>query len=47
VADESASTPAYGRGRKLPVKNTQNVYLSFSDLNGFYDYVASQLVRSA
>jgi purine nucleosidase len=28
-------------------KNTQNVYLSFSNLNGFYDYVASQLARSA
>ncbi|MET0969602.1 MAG: nucleoside hydrolase [Tardiphaga sp.] len=27
--------------------NTQNVYLGFSDLNGFYDYVASQLARSA
>jgi purine nucleosidase len=27
--------------------NTQNVYLSFSDLNGFYDYVAAQLARSA
>lgn len=28
-------------------KNTQNVYLSFSNRNGFYDYVASQLARSA
>ena len=28
-------------------KNSQNVYLSFSNLNGFYDYVASQLARSA
>jgi purine nucleosidase len=28
-------------------KNSQNVYLSFSDLNGFYDYVAAQLARSA
>ena len=28
-------------------KNTQNVYLSFSNLDGFYDYVASQLARSA
>lgn len=27
--------------------NTQNVYLSFSNLNGFYDYVAAQLARSA
>ncbi len=27
--------------------HTQNVYLSFSNLNGFYDYVASQLARSA
>ncbi len=27
--------------------NIQNVYLSFSDLDGFYDYVASQLARSA
>ena len=26
---------------------TQNVYLSFSNRNGFYDYVASQLARSA
>ena len=28
-------------------KNSQNVYLGFSNLNGFYDYVASQLARSA
>ncbi len=28
-------------------KNTQNVYLSFSNLDGFYDYVGSQLARSA
>jgi len=28
-------------------KNTQNVYLSFNNLNGFYDYVATQLARSA
>jgi purine nucleosidase len=28
-------------------KNGQNVYLGFSNLNGFYDYVASQLARSA
>jgi purine nucleosidase len=28
-------------------KNSQNVYLGFSDLNGFYDYVAAQLARSA
>ena len=28
-------------------KHTQNVYLSFSNLNGFYDYVATQLARSA
>jgi len=28
-------------------KNIQNVYLSFSNRNGFYDYVASQLARSA
>jgi purine nucleosidase len=27
-------------------KNSQNVYLGFSDRNGFYDYVASQLARS-
>jgi len=28
-------------------RNTQNVYLSFRDLGGFYDYVATQLARSA
>jgi purine nucleosidase len=28
-------------------ENSQNVYLGFSDVNGFYDYVASQLARSA
>ena len=28
-------------------KNTQNAYLSFKNLNGFYDYVASTLARSA
>jgi len=28
-------------------KNTQQVYLSFSNLDGFYDYVAGQLARSA
>jgi hypothetical protein len=28
-------------------KHSQNVYLSFKDLNGFYDYVAAQLARSA
>jgi hypothetical protein len=28
-------------------KNTQNVYLGFRDLDGFYNYVASQLARSA
>ncbi len=28
-------------------KHTQNVYLSFSNRNGFYDYVAAQLARSA
>lgn len=28
-------------------KNTQNVYLSFSNLDGFYDYVAGTLARSA
>jgi purine nucleosidase len=28
-------------------RNTQQVYLSFSNLNGFYDYVAGQLARSA
>lgn len=28
-------------------RHTQNVYLSLSDLNGFYDYVATQLARSA
>lgn len=27
--------------------NTQNVYLGFADLDGFYDYVAGQLARSA
>ena len=28
-------------------KNTQHVYLGFSNLDGFYDYVATQLARSA
>jgi purine nucleosidase len=28
-------------------KNTQHVYLNFSNLDGFYDYVATQLARSA
>ena len=28
-------------------KNMQNVYLGFRDLNGFYNYVTSQLARSA
>jgi purine nucleosidase len=28
-------------------RNTQNVYLSFNNLSGFYDYVAAQLARSA
>jgi purine nucleosidase len=28
-------------------KNTQHVYLKFSNLDGFYDYVATQLARSA
>jgi purine nucleosidase len=28
-------------------RNTQRVYLGFSDLAGFYDYVATRLARSA
>jgi purine nucleosidase len=34
--------------RTMPnAKNTQNAYLSFSNLQGFYDYCTAQLARSA